>query len=548
MDLRALGRLLMIYLRPQGGRVLLLALLLMLNLTLLLMNPQVLRRFLDEAMAGRPLPGVAATFVGLALCQQLIAASSRYLAEDVGWKATNRLRRDLLKHVLHLDLRFHKAHTPGDLVERIDGDVALLATFFSRMLIDLASNALLLVGILLLLLREDWRAGLTMALFAFGAMGLLAAIRGLAMPHYRALRALVGDFFGFVGEVLTAREDLRACGAEPYVMNRFAALQRRWLPAARQARVRGISLWATGLTLVALGGALALGVGAYLYSRGLATLGTVYLILYYTELMSQPIQQMRQQVQELQSAGAGIGRVQELLALPSSVEDGAAAGASLPPGALAVQFEGVSFAYEDGGPVLRELSFGLAPGKVLGLMGRTGSGKTTISRLLLRLCNPTAGIVRLSGLDTRCVDLHHLRQRVGMVTQEVQLLAATVRENLTLFDLSVSDQRLVEVLEDLGLGAWLAEQPQGLDTVLVGGGASLSAGEAQLLAFARVFLRDPGLVILDEAAARLDPATEARIERAIDRLLAGRTAIIIAHRPSSVARADQMLTLEEVAA
>jgi len=174
------------------------------------------------------------------------------------------------------------------------------------------------------------------------------------------------------------------------------------------------------------------------------------------------------------------------------------------------------------------------------LMGRTGSGKTTISRLLLRFCDPTAGVVRLGGIDTQDVSVVHLRQRVGMVTQEVQLVAGTIRENLTLFDDAVPDERLATVLEELGLGTWLAAQPHGLDTVLAGGGASLSAGEAQLLALARVFLRDPGLVILDEAAARLDPATEARIEQAIDRLLAGRTAIIIAHRPSSVARADLM--------
>lgn len=428
-------------------------------------------------------------------------------------------------------------------MERIDGDVALLATFFSRMLIDLVSNGVLLVGILLLLLREDWRAGLVMALFAFGAMALLAAIRGVAMPHFRTLRGITADFFGFVGEVLTAREDLRANGAAPYVMGRFAAFQRRWLPAARRARVRGVSMWATGLTLVALGGALALGVGAYLYGRGLATVGTVYLIFHYTEMLGQPIQQIRQQVQELQSAGASILRVQELLGLRSVVGNGAV-GSPLAAGPLAVQFDGVSFAYDDGVRVLQDLSFDLAPGKVLGLMGRTGSGKTTISRLLLRFCDPTAGVVRLGGIDTRDVSVAHLRQRVGMVTQEVQLVAGTIRENLTLFDDAVPDERLATVLEELGLGTWLAAQPHGLDTVLAGGGASLSAGEAQLLALARVFLRDPGLVILDEAAARLDPATEARIERAIDRLLAGRTAIIIAHQPSSVARADQMLMLE----
>ena len=200
--------------------------------------------------------------------------------------------------------------------------------------------------------------------------------------------------------------------------------------------------------------------------------------------------------------------------------------------------------------MLHDITFELKPGKVLGLLGRTGSGKTTLTRLLFRLYDVDAGSITLDGIDVRQVSLADVRQHIGMVTQEVQLFEATVRDNLTLFrsddpaKTPIADASVVAALQTLGLGAWLAGLPDGLDTVLKSGGQGLSAGEAQLLAFTRVFLRNPQLVILDEASSRLDPATEQLLERAIDTLLNGRTAIIIAHRLRTVQRADDILILE----
>jgi ABC-type multidrug transport system fused ATPase/permease subunit len=193
--------------------------------------------------------------------------------------------------------------------------------------------------------------------------------------------------------------------------------------------------------------------------------------------------------------------------------------------------------------VLDDISLAIAPGRVLGILGRTGSGKTTLSRLLFRLYDPTAGTIRLGGVDIRATSRADLRRRVGMVTQDVQLFHAPVRDNLTFFDETIADARIVATLEELGLLPWLSTLPDGLDTVLAAGGG-LSAGEAQLLAFTRVFLRDPGLIVLDEASSRLDPATEGLLERAVDRLLENRTGIIIAHRLATVLRADDILILE----
>jgi len=186
----------------------------------------------------------------------------------------------------------------------------------------------------------------------------------------------------------------------------------------------------------------------------------------------------------------------------------------------------------------------LKPGSVLGLLGRTGSGKTTLARLIFRLYDPASGCVEINGQDIRQSKLETLRRNIAIVTQDVQLFRGSIRDNLTFFDRSIPDEKILGTLDELELGDWYASLANGLDTKLDIGSRSLSAGEAQLLAFTRVFLRDPGLVILDEASSRLDPATEQRLERAIDKLLQNRTAIIIAHRLGTVQRADEIMILE----
>ena len=217
----------------------------------------------------------------------------------------------------------------------------------------------------------------------------------------------------------------------------------------------------------------------------------------------------------------------------------------LPAGPLAVRFEGVTFSYEAGESVLRGLSFSLKPGETLGLLGRTGSGKTTLTRLLARLYDPDRGSIRLDGVDLHELSMDTLRHHVGVVTQDVQFFRATVRDNLTFFRAGIADADILEVFRQLDLWAWYRTLPNGLDTLLGPGGAGLSAGQSQLLAFARVFLRDPGLVILDEATSRLDPATERYVEHAIERLLAGRTGIIVAHRLRTVGRVDRIMILQD---
>jgi len=420
--------------------------------------------------------------------------------------------------------------------------VTELSNFFSQLVVRVIGNLILLAGILVALVFEDWRVGLAVTGSALVTLYGLNRVRGIAIPHDKALRAANADLFGFLEEQLAGTEDICACGAATYGIQGLYRHQREILGHWRRAGRMYVVLRAVGGLLLWLVRATPLITGYYLFTSGAISLGTTYLIVYYTNLLARPIRELNQQVESLQNIGASTERLTELRAERSHLPDGP--GADLPAGPLSLAFQGVRFAYAEDAPVLQDLTFELAPGTVLGLLGRTGSGKTTLARLVFRLYDPTVGQVTLGGVDLRQPRLQALRQRVALVTQDVQLFQASVRDNLTFFDPHISDARIQAVIEELGLADWYRTLPQGLDTWLETSGRDLSAGEAQLLAFARVFLRDPGLVILDEASSRLDPATEEYIERAVDRLLRDRTAIVIAHRLGTVQRADTVMILE----
>ncbi|GAC1640642.1 MAG: ABC transporter ATP-binding protein [Herpetosiphon sp.] len=538
------ARLLKTYFLSQHEWVWGLTLLLGSGVALQLFNPQIMRAFLDLASRGAPLNQLqhqALLFIGTALVVQVVAWGTTYLGEQISWRATNRLRIDLAAHVLRLDLGFHKRHAPGEMIERIDGDVQVLSNFFSQFMIDVVANLVLLVGIVVVLAVENWRVGLTMGIFAVLSLGVLLGIQHVAVPYWAAVRETSGKFYGFIGEYLGGTTDIRANGATPYVMHRFYEFLQEWFPQSRRGNIAGYSIWLTTIAIVTIGMALAFGVTAVLWSRHALTIGSAYLIFYYITRMQGPIQRIRTQMQDLQKAGASIERVEQLLVTRSQLPD--TGTGALPAGALSVTLEHVAFGYDGEPPILRDVSLHLPSGHVLGVLGRTGSGKTTLARLLLRLYDAQHGNLCIAGRPIKSLALSELRRRVALVTQDVQLVRGSVRDNLTWFDPTLDDRRIAVVLQDLGLGRWLQTLPQGLDTYLEGAD-SLSAGEAQLLTFARVFLRDPDLIILDEASARLDPATEARIESAIGRLLAARTGIIIAHRLATIQLADDIVILD----
>ena len=539
------GALLLKYLRRQKALVVLASVLILTNIGLQLVNPQIMRFFIDEAVAGSPLRTLmvaAGLFVAVALVQQVIGVVATYTSSQVGWNATNALRSDLARHALFLDMPFHNSHTPGAMIERIDGDANTLGGFFSTFAVHIVGNVIMLVAVLALLFRENWLAGLALTAFALISLAVILRMRNVSVTNWRANREESTKTYGFIEERLAGREDIRTSAAESYVMKGYFDHMWRWFRVRVKAAFVATVVANITEFMFSMGLAMALGVAAYLFYEDAITIGTVVLIFQYTWLIERPIAYMSQEIESLQQAGASVIRIDELLRTRQEVIDGP--GVRFPDGPLAVRFDAVSFGYNEAEPVLRDVSLDIRPGRVLGLLGRTGSGKTTITRLLFRLYDPDEGRVLIGGEDIRGARLSDLRNRVGLVTQDVRLFHGTVRDNLTFFDRDVPDPRLLDVLHELGLTRWYDSLPDGLDTMLQPDGGGLSSGEAQMLAFARVFLKQPSVVVLDEATSRLDRSTEAAIERAVDRLVKERTVLIVAHHLATLQRCDDIVILE----
>lgn len=268
IPLKAYWNLLITYLRPQWTHVMWLAVLLLSSIGLQLINPQIMRQFIDLARSDRPMDTLwqfALLFMGVALVQQVVSVWATYSGENVGWTATNALRADVARHCLYLDMSFHNTHTPGEMIERIDGDINALANFFSQFVIQVFGNALLLVGVLVLLFREDWQVGLALSVFALIALVALWRMRDLAAPHWEAEREASAEQFGFLEERMAGTEDIRSSGAKPYVMRRFYVLMRNLMKKTLKAVLMfNIMLNLTEL-LFALSNAVAFVLSAYLF-------------------------------------------------------------------------------------------------------------------------------------------------------------------------------------------------------------------------------------------------------------------------------------------
>ncbi len=591
------------YLKPLKIKVLLLACLILGTIGLQLINPQIIRYFIDAAVAtgtvdtgvgnesGSSLLFAALLFLGGALLLQGLSVVTVYVGEDIGWRATNKLREDLTRHCLTLDMSFHNEHKPGEMIERIDGDVANIAIFFSQFVVRILGNGLLLIGVLVVLLWTDWRISLVLLLYSGLVVFAFTSTRNKAVPRWKAAREASADIFGFLEEHLAGTEDVRANGAVPYVLRNLFRHSKARLDREIASGRMDILIGNIWNTCHVTGQILAFGLGYWFYQQGTLTVGGVYLVIHYIIMVLEPLSEITNQIRNFQQASASIERVEELTSLSSKLTSDLAPAQStleksphlLDAGPLGVRFDNVSFSYNDGEPVLKVVSFDLQAGQIFGLLGCTGSGKTTLTRLLFRLYDPNHGAISIGAraapyssdshegshyvytedgiatsihttdsrntvsrnTDLRNIDVGILRSRVGMVTQDVQLLRGTVRDNITLFNPGTADQQILDIIEQLGVAAWFDRLPAGLDTTLESAGGGLSAGEGQLLAFTRVFLDNPGLVILDEASSRLDPVTEALIERAVERLLQNRTAIIVAHRLETVQRADQIMILHD---
>ena len=507
--------------------------------------PILLARFVDGALGAAPLDeliDLAVWFLVASLATQVLSASATYLGTRIGWGVANDLRVEATSHALSLDMDFHTATNPGALIERVDGDITAVAQFFSHFAVKVLAAVLLLAGIIVVSFGENVVAGWTVVGFTAVVVAALYLTRAFAVGAADDERGASGRLFGFIEEHLGAIDDLRANGGGDPAMNRFRVVMHDYATVGIRSWMRRSVIWVTSIGLFSLSSLLALGVGSALALSGSITVGTAVLIYQYMTKLESPIEQITNQTQELQKAAAGLGRLGRLLGTRPTVDRSGTA--RLPAGPLDILVERVDFAYETA-PVLAGIDLHVEPGTTVGLLGRTGSGKSTLVKLLARVADPTAGTIRLGGVDLRTVAPESLGPRVASVPQDVHLFSGTVKQNVTLFDDTVDDRVVVAALEEIGLGAWVSELSAGIHTVVGPEGVGLSSGEAQLLAFARAYLADPGLVILDEPSSRVDPATEVLLRGAIDRLTRLRTAVIIAHRLDTVRSVDRIIVLDD---
>lgn len=546
---RSRWRALAALLRPDLGRWVGLGALVGLSSALTLAGPLVVRRIVDIATsaaggdgnqdATRQVVVLAAVFLVIAVTTQVILVVVAWYATVTAWGTTNAIRMNLARHVLGLDHEFHRRHTPGELIQRVDGDVTSVSDFLGRVVPKLAGAFTLVLGMVVVLAVLDWRLAVGAAVYLAIAGAVIVRGRHRAVGESSDEMGAYAALYGGIEERLTASEDLRANGAGRHAMWRFMGESNRALHASVRRESAFLRLWWAVQGAVAIGAVVALVASATLVATGAITIGTAFLLFQYTLLIERPLEDIIHQLETVQKANGAMVRVIDLLGVTAEVKD---EGTEHPaPGPLEVAFHHLSFDYGDGEHVLRDVHLTLAAGRSMGIVGRTGSGKTTLSRLVLRLVEATEGELRLNGVPVAEIPMAELRRRVAMIPQEVELFGGTVRDNVTLFDPSPTDADVEHALTEAGLGALVAG---GIHRELGAGGAGLSAGEAQLLALARVWLRDPDLVVLDEATARVDPESEARLDEAVTRLMAGRTTLVIAHRLSTLRHVDDILVLD----
>lgn len=542
-DLRKLAG----YLRSRRAGMAALGGLLVASTGLAVLAPQFLSRFIDDADDRAPVAAllhVAVAYLGVALLAEVLSVAGDYLGARIAWAATNDLRIDLTGHCLGLDMSFYEEHSAGELIERIDGDVGQLASFFSQMFLLVVANLLLLVGIGVALLAQDWLIGLCYLPLVAASVLLLRKLVGAAIPAAAEQRAATARVLGYLEERLGGLEDIRANGASGQLRLEFWRQAARLLSAVRRAARLSVRWPAAAQGLASLALVLALLAGAALYLAGQLSLGGAYLFVAYASMLGGPLMTIVSQFRKLEDTLGALHRISQLFDTRSAVLDGPRRLPGRPPGrGVSLELEGVSFRYAAAEPALRQVSVTVEAGGRLAVVGRTGAGKSTLAKLLVRFADPSSGRVLVAGHDLRDLAVDSVRGQVGLVTQEVHVFHDTLRNNVTVFDTTTGDAEVLRALGEVGLGDWLDGLPDGLDTVLGAGAAGLSAGEAQLLAFARVLITDPGLLVLDEASSRLDPRSRERFDAALRRILDGRTAVIIAHRLDAVRNADQVLVL-----
>ena len=460
----------------------------------------------------------------------------------VGQRLTARIRDDLFEHALSLSLRFHDRMPVGKLLTRLTSDVDALAEVFGSGAVGVLNDLVSLLVLASTMLFIEWRLGL---LLLFTQVPVTLAVLWLQRRYRKAnyrvreeLSQLNADF----QENLQGLEVVQMYGRETVNSARFLRTGMHYRSAVNGTIFfdSSISAFLEWVALAAI--ALVLALGGLMVTNGAMGLGTLTTFILASQRLFDPLRQLAERFTQIQGGLTAVERIGELMEEPLEIAEATGVLPHVSGGGGEVIFENVSFSYRQDDPILRNLSFRIAPGEHVALVGPTGSGKSTIIRLLCRLYEPQQGRILLDGRDIRTIPMADLRRELGVVLQDTFLFSGNVADNLRL-NASVSDRELAQVCAELGLNELLAKLPNGLETELRERGGNLSSGERQLLAVARVAIRKPTVLVMDEATAFMDPSTEATLQADLDRLLQKRTAIVIAHRLATVEASDRILVL-----
>ena len=455
------------------------------------------------------------------------------------------LRIKAFRHVHDLPLLTQNTERRGALVARVTSDVDQVSQFliFGGLIAVVSVGQIAIATVVMLF--YSWQLTLVVWLCFLPLFLSLRYFQRKLSAAYSTVRQQVGSMLSAISEPVVGAATVRSYAIEGRTQERIDTA----IESHKQASTKAQGLTAFSFSLGGVSAGLAnagvLIIGVLLGVDGQITAGKVLAFAFLVTLFVGPVQMGTQVLTDAQNAIAGWRRVIGILDTPADVVDPGEEGEVLPKGAVAISFEHVTFAYPGGRPVLHDVNLDIAPNTRVAVVGETGSGKTTLAKLLTRLMDPTSGVVRLDGVDLRTVPFSSLRERVVMVPQEGFLFDATLRANALYGKLDATDDEIVAAAAELGLGDWLENLPAGLDTRVGQRGESLSAGERQLVALLRAHLADPDLLVLDEATSAVDPALEMRIGRALERLTRGRTSVTIAHRMSTAENADEVVVVDK---
>lgn len=507
-----------------------------------LLSPVLIAHAIDTAIK-RANYGQLLSYVGMLALVNVVALGTSYLQTlrmgTVGRNVLFKLRNQLFTQLSRLPIAFFAQNRAGDLISRVNSDTDKINVFFSQSLVQMFGNLFLIAGAGVLLLSLNWRLGLIALVPALVMLLITQAISPWVKRTNRASMESLGNLSGDISESLTNFQVIVAFNRIDYFRQKFDAANQRNYRAAVMAGISS-SLFTPLYTLAgAAGSILVLAVGVWLIGRGQLSIGLLIGYLLYVSAFYNPLRQLAIVWSSLQTAMAALDRVSEVLNLQNDLVqvESAPLGA---PGAL-LAFEDVGFNYPGGKRVLNHVSFRLQRGRTYALVGPTGGGKTTTAMLMARLYDPVQGAVYLDGRDIRTLTAAERADKIGFILQEPFLFGGTVRDNIVYGHEALgrlSDDALAERMTACGLGGFIARFDDGLATPIKGGGEGLSLGQKQLVAFLRAVLREPEILILDEATANIDTVTEQLLEEVLARLPAATTKVIIAHRLNTIQNAD----------